>query len=217
MTRDEARAVTEGAPGEAGEGDEQDRLRVDLYQLLHERAERERRWQFLRLGAGHLVVGTILAYAFLFDAGRFIALTPILYGIVVMDGLKSSVRILYLQQQLTEVESKLSRSEPLYNWVSQYGLFGRGRQIEFWDVDLNSLPETFQYVLILGIYVGLMIGALVAWTPLDGDAVPVTRELLILGYASFTLLFGLVVAIGYLHYQRVRRQIAATAAPPTGT
>jgi hypothetical protein len=207
--RDDRRGRPDGGPTT------DDRLRMDLYELLHDRAERERRWQFWRLAAGHLVVGVILAYAFVSGELRFVSLTPILYGIVVMDGLKTSVRMLYIQQQLAELEAKLSAREPLFSWVIDYGYFGRDQRIEIDGVDLNSVPETAQYVLILSIYLALVAASLVTWRPLEagsaGVAVGVSRNLLLLGYGTFTLLFGAIVAVGYLHYDRVRERVTAAS------
>lgn len=188
-----------------------DRLRMDLYELLHERAETERQWQFWRLAAGHAVVGAILGYAILFENWRFVSLTPVLYGIVVLDGLKTSIRMLYLQRQLVELEGKLSAREPLFDWVSQYGLFGPGRRLELWEVDVNSVPETAQYALILSVYLGLIVVSLITWTPLSEESgavgIPVTRSLLLVSYATFTLLLAVIVFVGYLHFKRVRDQI----------
>lgn len=189
-----------------------DRLRMDLYELLHHRAETERKWQFWRLAAGHAVVGVILAYAFVFGRWEFVALTPILYGVVVIDGLKFGVRMLYLQQHLVELESKLSGRDPLFSWVTRYGFFGAGREVSVEDVDLNRIPELAQFLLIATIYGGLIVVSLAAW---DADAgvqttvgVAVTRDLLLLGYASFTALFGAIVLVGYFHYRRVERRVA---------
>lgn len=200
----------------SGLATEDDALRMRLYELLDERVARERRWRFWRLAAGHLVVGVVLAYAFVFEQSRYVALTPILYGIVVMDGLKSSVRLLYLQQQLVGVEAKLREREPLFSWTTDYGFFGRKNHIERWDVDLQMIPETAQYLLIVSIYLGLIAASLMAWTPLENGAVAfgvgTTRELLVFGYGTFTVLFGVVVGIAYLHYQRAHRNIREVTA-----
>lgn len=195
---------------DAGMSLDTNQLKIRLYELLHERAEHERRWQFRRLAAGHLVVGVILAYAFVFGAWRFVALTPILYGIVVLDGLRSAVRMLYLQQQLVEVESQLAADEPLFKWVSQYGLFGTGRRLEVWGVDLNTIPETAQYALILSIYLGLIAAALMTWMPFGAGASVaggVGRTLLLIAYATFTALLASILFVSYLHYQRVQDRI----------
>lgn len=201
-------------PQGSGPPRDENGLRIRLYELLHERAEHERRWQFRRLAAGHLVVGVILAYAFVFGTWRFVALTPILYGIVVLDGLRSAVRMLYLQQQLVEVEVELADTEPLFEWVTRYGLFGEGRRIEVWDVDLNIIPETAQYVLILSIYLGLIVAALMTWTPLGADSVVgggISGSLLVVAYATFTVLLGAIILVSYLHYRRVSDRIASIA------
>lgn len=195
---------------DAGEDLDGNQLKLRLYELLHERAEHERRWQFRRLAAGHLVVGVILAYAFVYGAWRFVALTPILYGVVVLDGLRSAVRMLYLQQQLVEVEAELAVDEPLFDWVSEYGLFGAGRRLEVWGVDLNTIPETAQYVLILSIYLGLIAAALMTWTPFGpGSTVAggTGRTLLVIAYGTFTLMLGAILFVSYLHYQRVNDRI----------
>lgn len=188
-----------------------DRLRLTLYELLHDRAENERKWQFRRLAAGHLVIGAIVAYAFVFEQWRFIALTPILYGVVVMDGLKYGVRMLYLQQQLVALEAKLADREPLFEWVTEYGFFGAGRRVEFEDVDLNRIPELAQAGLIGAIYVSLVAVSILAWTPLDDATsllgVRVTSGVLLVGYGTFTLLFAAILLVGYLHYRRVQSRI----------
>lgn len=198
-------------PGEADTELSDDRLRMDVYELLHERAETERRWQFWRLAAGHAVVAAIILYALVTRNLRFVALTPILYGIVVLDGLKTSVRMLYLQQQLVELEAKLREREPLVNWVSEYGFFGRKKRIEVWDVDLNSVPETAQYALILFIYLSLIAVSLLTWRPLaPGSAttvVPASRTLLVAGYGTFSVLLAAIIGVGYMHYRRVSDRI----------
>jgi hypothetical protein len=195
-------------PGEGPSDVSDDRLRMDFYELLHDRAETERRWQFWRLAAGHGVVAAIILYALVSGNLRFVALTPILYGVVVLDGLKTSVRMLYLQQQLVELEAKLSEREPLVTWVSDYGFFGREKRIEVWDVDLNSVPETAQYALILFIYLSLIAVSLLTWRPLEPagatPVVPASRTLLVIGYGTFSLLLAAIIGVGYLHYVRVR-------------
>lgn len=189
-----------------------DELRIRLYELLHDRARTERKWQFWRLAAGHLVVGVILAYAFVFERWRFIALTPVLYGIVVMDGLKYSIRLLYLQRHLVALESKLAEREPLFEWVTEYGFFGAGRRVPVEDIDLNRIPEFAQVVLIGTIYLTLIVASLLVWTPLESAATgnfPITREVLLVNYGMFSLLLGMVGYVGYVHYRRVRADIGS--------
>jgi hypothetical protein len=186
-----------------------DDLRMRLYELLHERARTERKWQFWRLAAGHLVIGVIVAYAFVFGRWRFVALTPILYGIVVMDALKYSVRLLHVQRHLVAVERELGEREPLFGWVDEYGFFGAGRRVSVEGVDLNKIPEVAQFALIGSIYLALVAVSLVVWTPLDGasgaaDSFLVGRGHLVVSYGLFSLLFAVVVYVGYVHYRRVR-------------
>lgn len=188
---------------------------MDLYELLHDRAETERRWQFWRLAAGHIAIGLVVAYALVFERWRLVSLTPILYGIVVLDGLKYAVRMLYLQQQLVALEAKLADREPLFEWVTRYGFFGSGRRIEVEDVDLNRVPELAQVGLIGTVYASLIVISLLAWRPLE-DAPPlfgfrVTRELLLVGYGTFTVLLAVIVFVGYLHYRRVRGRVERIA------
>lgn len=195
-----------------GDGVDDDALRLELYELLYERAELERKWRFWRLAAGHLVVGTVIALALLVDQPGVIALTPVVYGVVVMDALRSGVRTLYLQQQLAELEAKLATREPLFNWTVAFGHFGDRQRMEFEDVDLNTIPELGQYLLVASIYVGLVAASLVAWRPLGESSVvgiQVTRTVLLVGYVTFTALFAVIVAVGYLHYRRVGDHIAA--------
>lgn len=188
-----------------------DELRMRLYELLHDRARTERKWQFWRLAAGHLVIGVIVAYAFLFDRWRFVALTPILYGVVVMDGLKYSVRLLYLQRHLVALEAELAEREPLFEWVSEYGFFGPGRRVPVEDIDLNRIPEFAQVALIGAIYVTLIVASLLVWRPVRPAAATsgflTTRGHLLVSYGLFTLLFAAVVYVGYVHYRRVQAEI----------
>jgi|GEM_PF-2486324 len=186
-----------------------DDLRMRLYEVLHERARTERKWQFWRLAAGHLVIGVIVAYAFVFGRWRFVALTPILYGIVVMDALKYSVRLLHVQRHLVAVERALGERDPLFGWVDEYGFFGAGRRVSVEGVDLNKIPEVAQFALIGSIYLALVAVSLVVWTPLDDPTGPassflVGRGHLVVSYTLFSVLFAVVVYVGYVHYRRVR-------------
>jgi len=188
--------------------DDDDR-RLRLYELLHDRARTERKWQFWRLAAGHLVIGIIVAYAFVFGRWRFVALTPILYGIVVMDALKYSVRLLHIQRHLVAVERALGERDPLFGWVDEYGFFGAGRRVSVEGVDLNKIPEVAQFALIGSIYVALVAVSLIVWTPPGGASGPassflVGRGHLLVSYGLFSLLFAIVVYVGYVHYRRVR-------------
>jgi len=196
-------------PDPAALGD--DELRLRLYEVLHDRARTERKWQFWRLAAGHLVIGVIVAYAFVFGRWRFVALTPILYGIVVMDALKYSVRLLHVQRHMVAVERALGERDPLFGWVDEYGFFGDGRRVSVEGVDLNKIPEVAQFALIGSIYLALVAVSLVVWTPLDdaGTAGPASSVLvgrghLLVSYGLFSVLFAVVVYVGYVHYRRVR-------------
>ncbi len=185
-----------------------DDLRMRLYEVLHERARTERKWQFWRLAVGHVVIGVIVAYAFASGRWRFIALTPVLYGIVVMDALKYSVRLLHVQQHLVAVERTLAEHEPLFGWVDDYGFFGSGRRVSLEGVDLNKIPEIAQFALIGTIYLALVAISLLVWTPPDSagpaGGIRVTRGYLAVSYGTFTLLFAVVVYVGYVHYRRVQ-------------
>jgi hypothetical protein len=200
-----------GASADQGsdDGAESD-LQLALYERFTERAAAERRWQFVRLAAGHAVVGTIVAYAVLFDAPRYVALAPILYGIVVLDALKYSVRRLYLQERLADLETELAAREPLATWVTDHGFFGRADTVEWAGIDLDRVPELAQYALVGAIYLGLVAVGLVAWRPLpaDGAVLPVTRGLLAVSYGTFTLLVLGIVLVARVHYHRVRRRFA---------
>ncbi|MEF8851351.1 MAG: hypothetical protein V5A44_05240 [Haloarculaceae archaeon] len=191
-----------------------DDLRIRLYEVLHERARTERKWQFWRLLVGHGVIGVIVAYAFVFGRWRFIALTPVLYGIVVMDALKYSVRLLHVQRHLVAVERELAEREPLFGWVDEYGFFGSGRRVSLEGVDLNKIPEIAQFALIGAIYLALVAVSLLVWTPPGsagaGGALRMTRGHLALSYGTFTLLFAVVIYVGYVHYRRVQAAVGST-------
>lgn len=188
-----------------------DELRMRLYELLHERARTERKWQFWRLAAGHLVISVIVAYVFLSSRWRLLALTPILYGIVVMDGLKYSIRLLHIERHLVAVESELVEREPLFGWVSEYGFFGSGQRIPVEDLDLNRIPELAQMFLIGTIYVTLVAISVLVWSQPESSGFGVSRELLLVSYGSFSLLVAIFVYIGYVHYKRVQTDIGATS------
>lgn len=182
-------------------------LQVRLYELLHERARTERKWLFWRLAAGHLIVGLIVGYAFVSRQWRFIVLTPILYGIAVMDGLKYVVRLFHLERQFVALETKLAEREPLFECVSEYGFFGAGHRVELEGVDLNWMPEIAQLCLVGAIYLTLVAASLLVWTPLGATPTGgfrVTRVHLLVAYVAFTWLFALVAFVGYRHYQQVR-------------
>jgi len=198
-----------------------DDLRMRLYEVLHQRARTERKWQFWRLAAGHLVIGVIVAYAFVFGRWRFVALTPILYGVVVMDALKYSVRLLHVQRHLVAVERELGERDPLFGWVDEYGFFGAGRRVSVEGVDLNKIPEIAQFALIGSIYVALIAVSLLVWAPPGGPGSAgsflVTRGHLLVSYGLFSVLFAVVVYVGYVHYRRVRDAIGASDGRSPGT
>lgn len=194
----------------AGSAGATENLQWSLYELLTERAEHERRWQFRRLAAGHAVVLGLVAGALLWQTPRYVALTPILYGIVVLDGLQFSVRRLYLQERLVDLEADLAEREPQATWVTDHGYFGRADTVEWNGVDLDRIPEFAQYGLIGAIYLGLVLVGVAAWRPLPdaGALLPVTRGLLVLAYGVFTLLVVAIVLVARVHYHRVRRRVA---------
>lgn len=211
MSPDRADEPAEAAaPAGSAEAATED-VQWSLYELLTDRAEHERRWQFVRLAAGHAVVLGIAAIAVAWQAPRYVALTPVLYGIVVLDGLQFSVRRLYLQERLVELEADLAAREPRATWVTDHGVFGRADTVEWEGVDLDRVPEFAQYGLIAAIYLGLVLVGVAAWRPLPdaGALLPVTRGLLGLAYGVFTLLVVAIVLVARIHYHRVRRRVTS--------
>jgi len=212
MTR--VRAADGGEPP----GDE---LQVRLYELLHRKLESERTSRMTRATRGGLLIAVVFGYAVLSGDLRFIALTPVLYGIVAMDGLKSTVKILYLTRHLVRVERELGEREPLYDWASRHGVFGDVPRIEVADFDLNEIPTIALVVSVAAGYVGLVVLSVRAWTVSAGTAAgsagpgagalagAASLELLLVGYATLTLVLLVISAVAYLHFQRLADQIEA--------
>ena len=209
------RAVTDSnrgmSPTAAAETPDDDELRLRLYESLEHQVERERGSRQRRLLWGSLAIAGIFGYALSVGPTGFVALTPILFGVLVLDGLRSTVTIWYLQRHLIQVEAKLREREPLFAWVSSYGSLAGGRTLELADVDLNEIPRVALYVLLVTVYLALVVLALEVWPEGESTSavtVPVTRDLLLLGYGTFTVLFALIVGVTYLNYRRLRRSVA---------
>ena len=189
-----------------------DELRLRLYEVLERRLEKERQWRLLRTAGGGVVIGAIVAFALLTDERRFIALTPILFGIAVMAGLKSTVDMLYLQRQMVRLERRLQAREPLFSWMSDYGIFGGAQAIEVEEVDLNVVPNTALAVMIAAIYLVLLVVGYWTWAPVRGSSVllggAIGRGLLVVGYSTFTALVLVIAAVGYLHFRRLSDELA---------
>ncbi len=200
-----------GTDGGSSDGLPRDELRLRLYELLENRLEKERQWRMVRTAGGGVVIGGILAFAILTDQLRLIALTPILFGIAIMAGLKSTIDMLYLQRNMVRLERELQDREPLFTWMSDYGVFGGAQAIEFEEVDLNAIPNTALGVMIVGIYVVLLVMGYWSWTPLTESSIGLTgnagRGLLIVGYVTFTVLVSVIGIVGYLHYRRIADEL----------
>lgn len=189
-----------------------DELRLRLYELLEHRLEKERQWRLVRTAGGGVVIGGIIGFALLTEQLQIIALTPVLFGIAVMAGLKSTVDMLYLQRHMVQLEREFQDREPLFAWMSDYGVFGGAQAIEFEEVDLNVIPNTALAVLIASIYVILMVIGYWTWAPITDSSVflggSIGRGILVIGYVTFTALVVVIAVVGYLHYQRISNQLA---------
>jgi hypothetical protein len=192
-------------------------LRVRLYELLQRKLERERRSRMARATRGGLLVAVVFGYAVVSGEPRFVALTPVLYGVVAMDGLKSTVKILYLHHRLARVEAELGEAEPLYDWTSRHGVFGDVPRIEVADFDLNEIPTIALVVSVAAGYVGLVVLSVRVWMASPGRsaaavASPLSVEVLLVGYAVLTVALLVISGVGYLHFQRLSRDVEAPRA-----
>ena len=188
-------------------------LRIRLYELLHRKLERERTSRMTRATRGGLLVAAVFGYAALSGDLRFVALTPVLYGVVAMDGLKSTVKILYLNHHLVRVERELGEREPLYDWASRHGAFGEVPRIEVADFDLNEIPTLALVVSVAAGYVALVVLSVRTWAAAGAGAggsslaPPVSLDLLLVGYATLTVVLLVISGVGYLHLQRLSREV----------
>jgi hypothetical protein len=194
---------------EQGNSTDATELQLRQYELLQHRADRERQWRLVRMTGGTGVTAAVIAYAVAVGELAFVAVTPILYGITMMAGLRSTVEILYLDRQMIRLESKLRATEEEFSWVTEYGPFGDGQALYAGGVDLNGIPRTALAVLLAAAYFVLVVLGLATWDPgatADGG-VTVTTELLGVSYASFSLVFVAIAAVGALHYRRLQRDV----------
>ena len=160
-----------------------------------------------RATRGGLLVAVVFGYAVVSGDLRFIALTPVLYGVVAMDGLKSTVKILYLNRHLVRVEDEIGEQEPLYDWASRHGVFGDLPRIEVADFDLNEIPTIALVVSVAAGYVGLVVLSVRTWTADGAGSLPVSLDVLLVGYGVLTLVLFVISGVGYLHLQRLSREI----------
>ncbi|MEF8776500.1 MAG: hypothetical protein V5A43_08365 [Haloarculaceae archaeon] len=205
-------------PPEAGGTDEpadRDELRLRLYESLERRVELERESRLRRLLWSGIAIVGLLGYAIAVGPAAVVALTPILFGLVVMDALRTTVTIWYLQRHLVQVEAELRDREPLFSWVSRYGSLSGGRSLELSGVNLNEIPRIALYVLLVTVYLALVALSLQVWPAGDAGAAAfaVSRTQLLVGYGLFTVVFGLIVAVVYLNFKRLRRSIADRTLP----
>jgi hypothetical protein len=187
-------------------------LRLRLYELLHRKLDRERTSRMTRATRGGLLVATVFVLAVVSGNLRFIALTPVLYGVVAMDGLKSTVKILYLNRHLVRVEADLGDDDPLYDWASRHGVFGDVPRIEVADFDLNEIPTIALVVSVAAGYVALVVLSVRTWTARPGfdpasPPTPVSLDVLLVGYGVLTLVLLVISGVAYLHLQRLAREI----------
>ena len=189
-----------------------DELRLRLYELMHDKLETERASRMTRATRGGLLIALVFGYAAFSGDLRFIALTPILYGVVAMDVLRSTVKLLYLNRHLVRIEDELGEREPLYDWVTRNGTFGDVPRIEVSEFDLNEIPAIALIVSIVAGYAALIVLAVRTWTLPVGPtqralAPPVPLEFLLFGYAVLTVFLVVISAVGYLHVQRLTQAV----------
>ena len=194
--------------GPDAEATDRDELRLRLYESLERRVELERESRLRRLLWSGIALVGLLGYAIAVGPSAVVALTPILFGLVVMDALRSTVTIWYLQRHLVQVEAKLRERESLFSWVSRYGSLSGGRSLELSGVNLNEIPRVALYVLLVTTYLSLVVLSLRVWPTGDaGAAFDVTRQQLLVGYTLFSIVFALIVLVVYLNFRRLRRSI----------
>ena len=200
--------MSAGETGSDLPGDDERLLR--LFESLEHRVEVERRSRLRRLIWGSVVIVGLFGYALSLGPVDFVALTPILFGVLVLDALRSTVTIWHLQRHLVRVEAKLRERESLFSWTSQHGSLAGGPSLELSGVNLNEIPRVALYVLLLTVYLALVALSMQVWparSTTSALSIPVTRELLLVGYATFTVLFALIVGVAYLNFRRLRRSV----------
>jgi len=197
-----------GGGGADADPSDRDELRLRLYESLERRVELERESRLRRLLWSGIAIVGLLGYAIAVGPPAVVALTPILFGLVVMDALRSTVTIWYLQRHLVQVETRLRERESLFSWVSRYGSLSGGRSLELSGVNLNEIPRVALYVLLVTTYLSLVVLSLRVWPTGDaGAAFDVTRQQLLVGYTLFSIVFALIVLVVYLNFRRLRRSI----------
>lgn len=198
------------APGHGGtNASGRDERQLRLYESLERRVDRERRSRLQRLRWGGLGVVALLGYAVAVGPPAVVALTPIFFGLLVMDALRTTVTIWYLQRHLIQVETALREREPLFAWVSRYGSLSGGRALELGGVNLNEIPRIALYLLLVTVYLALVVLSIRVWPtdPTSELARAVSRDQLLVAYGSFSVAFALIVGVVYLNFRRLRRSV----------
>lgn len=191
--------VADSPTGESAEDPPEGDPHLLLYNLLFNEIKTRISHHYQSLLTGLSIIGLVMAYALLTGELVFLAVIPVIIGVLFVQSIRHLNSILWSARHLNEIEDGYSDEHPLFVWESNYGMTGSERAIVRGGINWSLLPAGIMYVFGALGYLGFAYVGYVVWPPdgVDIIAVGLTRSGLLVIYVLLTGLIGLV---GYSHY-----------------
>lgn len=172
-----------------------------LYGVLRDEIRARISSQQRSLLSGLSLIGVVLAYALLSGEFVFLAVIPILIGVLTVHTIQQLNGILYVARHLARIEREYVEDHPLFEWELRYGMVGTDREMRQWGINWTHVPQAIVLVLAGLGYVGTVYAAYAVWPPQGVDILTIglTRGGLLAIYVLVTVLVGVAGYSFYLH------------------